>query len=311
MMNNKFFVVYGHKLYSHTHSYIHYGFIKAFSEYGWNTIWIDNTDKNINIPSGTLFLTEGQVDDGIPIREDCYYILHNVKENKYANVPKSNKLILQVQLFGKLYDGSDKIWISDVSLFSPSQNCLYTCWATDLLPNEINIKEALENIKKQEKSVVFIGSINNCERFGNLNQILPFISKAKDNNYKLICNKDPFKHPIDNDSIKKLISSCKIAPTILGHWQQNNGYIPCRIFKTISYGCLGITNSKYVNNISNNICIYHEDSIKLFTLADDIVGYYPEKVKEILKTQMEWVKSNHTYINRIEDILKVFELKMI
>ena len=44
-------VIWGHKLYSHTHSFIHSGFFKAFKHLGYDTYWFDNNDNIIKSAS--------------------------------------------------------------------------------------------------------------------------------------------------------------------------------------------------------------------------------------------------------------------
>lgn len=82
-------VIWGHKLHSGTHYYIHWGFHRAFKALGYEIFWFDEKDniKNIDF-SHSLFLTEGQVDNNMPIRKDCFYILHNCKPEKYTSVYK-------------------------------------------------------------------------------------------------------------------------------------------------------------------------------------------------------------------------------
>jgi len=65
-------IIWGHKLHSHTHSYIHNAFYIAFKHMGYETYWFDDKDdvKKFDF-SNSLFLTEGQVDKKIPLREDC------------------------------------------------------------------------------------------------------------------------------------------------------------------------------------------------------------------------------------------------
>ena len=64
----KQFVAWGHKMHSHTHSYIHGAFIKAFQHLGYKTLWLDDSDDVSRIDfEGTLFLTEAQVNGKIPI----------------------------------------------------------------------------------------------------------------------------------------------------------------------------------------------------------------------------------------------------
>lgn len=85
-MNQNFtkVVIWGHKLHSHTHSYIHQRFYRAFQYMKYIIYWFDDTDDVSNFDfSNTLFITEGQVDKNIPMRNDCYYMLHNVDQEKY------------------------------------------------------------------------------------------------------------------------------------------------------------------------------------------------------------------------------------
>lgn len=68
-------VIWGHPLGSHTHSYIHAGFYKAFKYLGYETHWLDHNSDVSGIDfSDTLFITEGQVDKGIPFVKDSYYL---------------------------------------------------------------------------------------------------------------------------------------------------------------------------------------------------------------------------------------------
>ena len=37
-------IIWGHKLHTHTHSYIHYGFYKAFKHLNYDVYWLDEDD---------------------------------------------------------------------------------------------------------------------------------------------------------------------------------------------------------------------------------------------------------------------------
>ena len=79
------------------------------------------------------------------------------------------------------------------------------------------------------------------------------------------------------------------------------GYIPCRIFKNISYGHMGVTNSEYVNKVFNDQLIFSNDTYQLYHKVKEEIT--PEKTKELMKL----VKEKHTYINRINQILELFK----
>ena len=102
-----------------------------------------------------------------------------------------------------------------------------------------------------------------------------------------------------------LIQRSYLAPAIQGPWQVKVGYIPCRIFKNISYGQLGVTNSETVSKLFKNKIVYNPDCYRLF---------FDAQVRAALITQeemfelMDFVRDKHTYINRIEHLLQFLKV---
>ena len=99
----------------------------------------------------------------------------------------------------------------------------------------------------------------------------------------------------------ELIQQSILAPALQTKWQVNNHYIPCRIFKNISYGKMGITNNQAVNEIFDNKLIYSEDIEELVIkgLEFEESSSKKEKVIELMKE----VRDKHTYVNIIQFIL--------
>lgn len=63
---------------------------------GYEVLWLDNSDNISDLDlSNCLFLTEGQVDQDIPILNDSKYIIHNCNIEKYKAI-LPNVLNLQV-----------------------------------------------------------------------------------------------------------------------------------------------------------------------------------------------------------------------
>ena len=104
----------------------------------------------------------------------------------------------------------------------------------------------------------------------------------------------------------QLIQESYFSPTIQSDLQVNDGYIPCRIFKNISYGKMGYTNSKEVYNLFNNKIIYDSNIKKLFHKAIEYEqnDYNINEVRNL----MNFVRDKHTYINRINYIFKFFDI---
>jgi len=291
-------VIWGHKLHSHTHSYIHAAFDKAFKHLGFNVLWLDNNDRVDGIDfKNSLFITEGNVDQKIPLLHNCYYVLHNCALDKYQPLIKAHRcLMLQVYTHDLLT--RDVIRLDDYIYYQPCAKTLYMPWATDLLPHEIDEMKIKTRNKKQKYMVSWIGSICGGVH-GNQDQINPF---------KDACAKSGilFKHltNIPCEDHPQYIQESILAPAIQGAWQCEKGYIPCRIFKNISYGVLGITNSETVYKLFNGKIVYNPNTYQLF--FDAINRAKTISLTEIYEL-MDFVKEKHTYIARIHHILQTLE----
>jgi len=302
-MNIKKVIIWGYKLHSHTHSYIHHGFYKAFKSMGYDTYWFTDIDdvSGFNFEN-CLFITASDQEKNIPIRKDCYYVLHNVNSEKYIN-SSCNILTLQVNTSDSIKRVKDgDIIFNNYSFLSKGEiDCLYTCWATDLLPDEIDISNA-KNIVSGDKYCLWAGTYgDNTSTFQNGTELEPFFRECEKNGIilKLI---NPWASPISFEDNSRLVNESYISPTIQGPWQIENRYIPCRIFKNISYGHYGYTNSEAVNDIFEGSLIYDRDPVNLFNKIIEKKND-PNHINE-LKFLMNEVKEKHTYINRIKLIIE-------
>ena len=296
-------VIWGHKLYSHTHSFIHSGFFKAFKHLGYDTYWFDNNDniKDFDF-AGSLFLTEGQVDAKIPLRNDCYYILHNVEQQKYRNSNVDRNKVLIIQVYTRDCLKRNELELEKCIHYTKAPNedsysVLYFPWATDLLPNEIekNINN-YDNINTTN-NVYFVGM-----KIGKSDNIIN--SFCKRNNLKYV-QVGGFSNNVDTETNQKYVSESIIAPAIQGNnWQVEVGYVPCRIFKNISYGKMGITNNATVYELFEKKIIYDSDIDRCLELGLNFEKNTKEYKKEKVVELMNFVKEKHTYVNRIQLILK-------
>jgi len=287
-------VLWGHKLTTHTHSWIHWGFKRAFQSMGYEVHWLDNSDDVSDIDfSNTLFITEGQVDGKIPLRSDCRYILHNCDAQKYQTLLESGNCInLQVYTYKCEKEPVEKI---DACIYADYHNkFIYMPWGTDLLPHEIEQnKKTIQNVQKK-KTVCWIGTIGG-QKFGNLNQVKPFRQAAERSGLAFF---EKFMFLSMEENIQHVQESF-VAPAIVGAWQLNEGYIPCRIFKNISYGAMGVTNSKAVYDLFEQKIVYNQDTKQLFYDAKErIENLTWDELFEL----MDMVRDRHTYLNRIEHL---------
>lgn len=332
-------IIWGYPLHSHTHSYIHYGWVKGFKHLGYDTYWFhDNEykDKDEFDYENCLFITEGYADKNIPILESSIYFVHmcvnplkykkpgcrlidirfNVDEIKDCNYNYSLKKYKEQNRTETISNASYYQKINNLHDLRGKENdntkieyeALYTMWATDLLPEEFCYNDI--EMDREDAFIYYFGSVSNA----NYINLMSFINEAKKNKVTFIYN-DPWKVPKSFEDNRKFIQESVIAPDIRGSGDINKiklnetgtchkqiGYIPCRIFKHISYGCLGITNSEHVYNLLEKKVIYSHNEAELFHL-----GMKERNNYKLIREQMDIVKEHHTYLNRINDILEVIK----
>lgn len=303
----KKFVIWGLELYSHTHAYIHYAFQKAALHLGWDAEWVSDTPENSSKFTDCddyLFLAINVADSHIPIRKNAYYILHNCDNVKYRRIPDSHILMLQVYTDKCLQQ--NPIQLKKYHYWNPTLNTLYMPWATDLLPHEIEVNKQrvlADSIPGQDPGL-FLGTAYYGSIHSNMEQIGPFQDACRANNVPFqILNSTS----ISNEESIRLLQNARFTPTIVGHWQKDQGYIPCRIFKTFSYGQLGITNSKQAADIIGLEHVLFNPNE--YELGNQACAVEAETRKMMTLRAMDIVKNEHTYLNRIQTLQDMFKKK--
>lgn len=322
----KKFIVWGYPLHTHTHSYVHAAVEKAAKSLGYQTFWF--SDENHPPPnkfdySDSIFYTEGYADNKIPLIPDCVYFVHISKNlNKYLD---SKCRLIEIRYdvteindinyrFERKPEMEQKIsqavsYVRDASsrdLVSykgeeRSYECLYVTWATDLLPEEIDLEKRFQN---REKLIYWIGTIGNS----NMKEFLPFANECQKNNISVIVS-NPWSNPISFEQTMDLTRRSFLAPDIRGSGDDpsttgtnhlKTGYVACRAFKNISYGQLGLVNSIRTHEYLGDLTIFSSDSVELFHLGMENMKNY-----NLIKEQMLFVRENHTWKKRLSDILRV------
>lgn len=291
-MKNKKFVAWGVKLHTDTYSYIHDSYCKAFASLGWESVHYDGTEKNVDIKDSVVMVSN-HYENTVPLHPSNKYITHNCMRDEFKNY---KRLSLQVYTNGTNSAGSVGEKINDYTVFDNHSKTLYQPWATDLLPDEIDVNYHSNNSKK----CVWVGSLNNCPRFGNLSKIHPFIDGIKTHGFHFN-HINPWSNPVSHEKNRQLVFESEVAPTLVGQWQLENDYIPCRFFKNISYGKLCLTNSPIIVKLLNDSVVYGEGK----DLVDRYLSLNQTKQKIMFEHSINEIKTNHTFKSRVEQILKV------
>lgn len=316
-------IIWGYPLHSHTHSYIHEAFYKAFKHLNYETYWFDDNNYPKDFDwNNCLFWTEGFADKNIPLNSTSIYFVHvcpnpakyiNAGVKKFVDV-RYNHLWHKDHVYSYSLDKQNSKQVGKCCYLQPKTNDkilvkndyydyhiedydkFYVTWATNKLPHEINFDDI--NYPRENK-IYFCGNISGSGRCENYSNFIPFINECQKNNIPFIHN-DPFRNPLDEDEVVLRTKKSLIALDIRGNEHLKNGYVPCRTFKSISAGHLGTTNSEEVYKELEGHCLYEPNTANLFYKA-------LEKAtdKQFVLDSMKYVKDNHTYINRINSILSI------
>ena len=296
-MTNKDFekvIIWGLPLHSHTHSYIHDCFFKAFKSMGYNTVWVDKTQEKIDnsFLDNSLVIVCGVDCQTLSVNKNCFYVLHNVDDYRFRQ--DNNFMNLQVYTKDTLLPERKAQKLSTFTYWQEDGQCLYQPWATDLLPEEM-IYDPVP-APEVNRVVNWVGSITDGEQ-GNFRQVQEYAQQlAVSYNIPVHAHRG-----VDRDGMIKLVRGSNQAPAIVAGWQKDNMYVPCRLFKNISYGQPTFSNSPVVEELCGSE-FFEEDCAKL---AIKNYEYLQNRDLEKENQLLQFIKEEHTYINRCNRILEI------
>ena len=111
-----------------------------------------------------------------------------------------------------------------------------------------------------------------------------------------------WSNPLPFSEVQKQAQKSILGVDIRSKEHVRQRLVTCRVFKNISYGHLGMTNSEQIYQEMDGNCIYNPDPAELFH-----EGMANRENYDMIRKGMQYVKENHTYINRCSSVLKIFE----
>lgn len=283
--------IWGHyPLHSHTHSYIHSSYFKAFKSLGYEVKWVaDYPHTNFDY-TNSVFFVENSQKTYMPLRSDCKYITHHIDTNYFLekdipfnNILKLGNCIQETERFEK---------IEDLCHWDNSTRTLYQTWGTDLLPSEIDVNDYV----KFDWNKPYIHYVAYMYEQGPY-WVNEFSNIAKKKHNKEIKG---FACSISHEDNRRMIRDSFICPDFRSDWHLQCGYIPCRVQKNISYGQVQGTNSPFIKKAFGDYVVFGGTPETLYDNLVDVASNNKINMREA----MQFIKDKHTYINRIKNILK-------
>jgi hypothetical protein len=291
---------------------------------GIETFWFD--DKNFPEDfdwDRTLFITEGFASRNIPIRENsCYLSMYEPDPKRFADHARyielrlcatdfedhvskysfdpSNCLKTESSVFlQKAKDRNVLVNNDYISYSMASHDIIYLNWATNLLPNEINLKDAYY---PRKKFFFFSGTISKKGKNENFSQFKELKKALKAKNIDFIHN-NPWESPLPSAEVQNLTKKSIVGIDLRSDQHLRENLVTCRVFKNVSYGQLAATNSSSIFKEMNGLGVYSTEPEELLELALSARFNY-----ELIQEGMRHVKNNHTYLNRLYGITAALQL---
>jgi len=335
-------VVWGLPLYTHTHSFIHASFYKAFQHLGCDAYWFHSgncPDPAVFDYSNCLFFSEGFADEDIPLNDTATYFIHNsVDPSKYLdkglrlvdvrfNVKEINDLNYSFVLDKSKLKNIDSVTLyddnADDSVLADERKkgisgyeAVYMMWATNLLPEEFNFED---RFLKREDKFYFVGTLGGSPAL----EMQKVVTTLQQLNIQWV-NINPWSTPLtfeqNMDLMKKSIIALDVRGSdayhsnsggrlevngkpVTGGNHKKIGYIPCRLLKQISYGRMAGTNSTAVRDLLGDYVIYNDDESQL---PIDCLNFEKNPNYDLVYEAMKHIQENHTFINRANALIKIF-----
>ena len=288
-----------------------------------------------------IYAVPGHSDQHVPLKGENYYLVHGTSSehalkyltcfeqtlffDEYRGDPNSSVRLAQNYIASALipegratsapfvrYSDEPSSFFEHVSA---STRTVVTTWGTDLLPQEI--ESGIPNLpslakgRRHNKSMVFVGSVwhrnvsemgvlvDACREAGLRAEIFGgFIDEEFIARYGSEAVIE--RRALSDEESRDLIARARFAPTVQGAAQVGY-YVPCRLFKNLSYGSAAFSNNPILADALDTGCVVDSDVSRLIQIGAQSPLNFDV---EYLSSGMREVALKHTYLSRINFLLE-------
>jgi hypothetical protein len=245
-------VIWGLKSIRHSHRYIHQGFQSTFQRLGYDVVWVDDKVRNQKFLEGSnLVVSVDIASKNLVWYKNNKYILHNVERQDFQG--QKNVLNLQVfssNSFGSAVDDS-------IALYDKTSQTLFQPWG---------VSEPITLWKTPSRShgkvEYWVGAIwNNNLNQGNrpIMDLYGQVLNSRGIKFKRIGGTRSLGiNGINPIRSLELVNCSPVGSQIVGNWQKEKRYVPCRLFKNIAAGQPPSSNADF-SFILKDLGYYSED----------------------------------------------------
>lgn len=269
-------------------------FIRVLEVLGRETLWIEDDEANLELlRRGDLVFAvdvEGKALRAVP-RVD--YVLHNFDAGHPVWVGLHDWHFLRLQTYTTDAEQYGVAW-GPVRRYDKEARTLFQPWGTDLL-----VEEFMEPVFNGDaREAAFVGAVWDDGGLGNVAAIGELTDALASHDLGL-----RYLTQVSDEENVEAVRSARLAPAVAGRWQCERNYLPCRVFKSVSYGALALTNVPKFREI---LAGCHLQAEGIADLVDEALALSESDYLELVAAQQQMV-ANYTYRESLEAIGRALE----
>lgn len=270
-------------------------FTHALDQAGKPYVWVPDevAFRSVIEPGDLVFAVDVAAHHlGAPV-EGADYMLHNITDDHPVRDGLEPERHIYLQVWTNACADRGESW-GPVRRWDRHSRVLYQPWGTDLLADEF-----MDPVFNPDSTVVsFVGSVWDGNGQGNVNEIIRLRKAVEKRGLT-------FDHRagVSDEHNAELVRASRFAPAVAGAWQVEHEYLPCRVFKNVSYGQLAVTNVPRFQELFGADAYVSED---IEDLVDYALGLPEESWLDLVRAQQE-VAKDYTYATSLEMIGRAFD----
>ncbi len=262
------------------------------------SIWVNDTDPSTyDLKPGDTVIAADVTAKNLPYMREVNYCLHNFDGSSELcqALEQTPERLLRLQVWTT--DANGEKW-GPYRWFDREARTLFQPWGSDLLAEEFMTPVC----NPESLEVSFVGAIWSDQYQGTELGNKKTIELLRESCLKRHLR---FKHQtqISDQEMIKATREARLAPAFAGNWQTVHGYLPCRAFKTPSWGVLGFT------NIPEMELLYGAASIWSGTVEETLdaaLSLNKTRYLNLIREQQRVIR-NYTYRESLLAISRAFE----
>lgn len=277
---------------SFKHIWRHYA--HALERLGKPVLWMEDREWNrVAIRPGDLvFAVDVAVSHlGRPV-PGVDYLLHNITEDHPVRDGLDPDRCVYLQVWTADCAERGEAW-GPVRRWDRHSHVLYQPWGTDLMPDEFYAPI----YNGESKMAAFVGSVWDGHGQGNVDAIRELRDVLERHGLEFV-----HRSGVDDSTNAELVRASRIAPAVTGRWQVEHEYLPCRVWKNISYGALAVTNVPTFRQL-----IGWEPHGGIAEIVESALALHEDDYLYLVRRQQEIVARDYTYANSLAMIERAFE----